>query len=535
MPEVESNRNVHEDLYDIAGDKNGVFIGDFTLKQLSIETFFETAKRSMGSFLVLDNHKPFAVKLEKLTTSSSGTSVEYEARLTETTDGIVLEVAGGFTIDLLLGRWEKSIDPTTNLEIMTMPNPLSRVVMRMREMSFQITANETSLKVSTLNSVFVPKINRLLKGEDLINELSECATVASRPEIDETYLARIEGAMAFRMAEEIILGSFPDAQEIKYFDLFPGAAFSAPISMHVGGSTAGRNAFHSLTTLIIVPDSMEINRNLCLCLPTGDRMGDRVPTQRPDVDNQNGDVVLGGRRGTGGGSTDLQTQKEGIGDFGLYIPEKQVNEFNVDFRPSLTFRDKNNGFIGYKFRASVSFSDFNISLETTNRLGAILLSFEIEIEGDADITMDIGYGNRAKIGDIDIEQKSKSKVSILFYPVIEDGTIMLKAEIRTLEDIDLTVDADLFARIGSPFGTKWELIGWFLDRILDDFLERELPDMIEDELRDYINSKSWRLLNIKQWFKLNAAYKTRGFKLDGGVAYYRGYNKSLLVSGGMDG
>ena len=400
-------------------------------------------------------------------------------------------------------------------------------------MRCQITGDETSLNIAALEGSFVPKINRLLKDDALIAELNECATVSGRPEIDETYLARIEGAMAFRMAEEIILGTFPDAQQIKYIDLFPGAAFSAPIAMHVGSHSNGRGMTPSQTTLIIVPDSMEINRNLCLCLPTGDRMGDRVPTQQPDVSNRNGDVVLGGRRGTGGGATDIQTQAQGIGDFGLYIPEKQVNEFNVDFRPSLTFRDKDNGFIGYKFRASVSFSDFNISLETGYKWGAILLSFEIEMEGDADITMDIGYGNRAKIGEVDVEQNGKSKVSIRFYPVIEDGTIMLKAEIQNLEEINLTVDADLFARIGSPFGTKWALIGWFLDRILDDFLERELPGMIEDELRDYINSKSWKLLNIKQWLKLNRAY--RKFDSSHQVAFYSGHNGSLLVSGGLNG
>ncbi len=526
-------RNVHEDLYDIAGDKNGVFIGDYTLKKLSIEAFYETATRSMGSFLVLENHKPFAVKLNQFKKTSGSSNVKYEAALTQTNDGIFLEILGGFQIDLLLGRWEKGVDPASGDEIMTMPNPLTRVVMKMRNMRFQISADETTLNIAALEGDFIPKMIRLLKEGALIDELKECARVSGRSDIDETYLARVEGAMAFRMAQEIILGTFPDVQKLKYIDLFPGASFSAPVAIHIGGHSEGGGMTPSKATLIIVPDSMEINRNICLCLPTGDRMGDREPTQQPDVTNQNGDVVVGGRRGTGGRVTDIDSQSYGFGDFGMYIPKKQVDEFNVDFRPSLTFRDKDNGFIGYKFRASVSFSDFNISLETTSRWGAILLSFNIEMEGDADITMDIGYGNRAKIGEVDVEQNGKSKVSIRFYPVIEDGVILLKAEIQELEAIDLTVDADLFSRIGSPFGTKWALIGWIFDRVLDDFLERELPKGIEDELRDYINTKSWKLLNINQWLKLNGAY--RSFNTRQQTAFYNGHKGSLLVSGGLNG
>lgn len=466
---------IFEEISRFGGDQCAVYIGARSFSTLALSSFRDALSLSVDRNVVLSApsaEPPYAVRLISVNgvSDSGGLGfVETETQFGRENGSVFLK--GVDSLKLVFSLVILS-DPTFDV--------LSSIVLRVRNLRFQIEASGNELICAPGAAEITPSLNRPSQFGEMIERYG----------LDEIEVARVEGMLLYSGLASSVRNSMATARTVNLSRLFPGITFHGRLEFDL--SSDGKSLF--------IRGSGGSERRLeskCECADVGNGMG---PVRSGSINSEwnnglsepeNGfdsvaTITIGGPSKIDNIDTILGRRGLGEGDNGMFMPISMARSLIDGPFPGVRLDLRDDGFVGWKAVAFIDIDNFHFTPDPQHGRFFVTLKFRVEMYGS--VHVDLGKMGKIRVTEFSAEQDGSgdNAVTIGFYFVIGTGGLFIKPILEKISFGEFEVYPGVFKLLGTPFGTKGAVVGFILDRILGQLIEKQIPIYLERELRTYM-------------------------------------------------
>jgi hypothetical protein len=299
--------------------------------------------------------------------------------------------------------------------------------------------------------------------------------------IAEVDVVRAEAAFGVILPEKIVQSLLATIPDFNLRDLFPSVEL------------LGRLGFHMTATghLLVIPED-----GISLIAPPG---CPRVQVE-PDADFE-----LERRTGTGQAASwryrnpvfpapAVRPPRWIDGHVALYMPHTLVKAEFGTILPSLTYRSRGGGMIGYAISITVRFASFGVTIDPAT--ASVRVDIEFLADGRAEANVDVPCVGRQKVAAATVEIARSTLVLRLAFDVNRDGRLVVVPSVEDMRIGQVTASVRFFQRFLALAGGGGFIEGFILDTVIARVLENNIPIKIRERLREEVRSRTFPLADL---------------------------------------
>lgn len=475
---------LHQEFEAHAKDNAAVYVSENTLERLALQSLNDNLELRVGKDFQITPTKPYVAQVVAIGSISDPLSgSKPSAQLHDTGSDIFLDAADGLAVQVAIGfNGAPSGDPAQLVD------HFSTVKMMVRKLRFLVTTIPDKLVVQSAEAEFLPDINTEV-------DETEIEYLASKYGVGKEELYRIEGLLGFSGIQTQIALSLSQDHEIDLTRLFYGLKLRGELDARVSSSTTSLTA--SRVLMLIPTDGISENPVVaCACGGSDGSIGLAPGSQ---IDPSNGDINFGGIGAADKNKLDFGLGTYGDGGVGVYVPRSLADNIVDGVFPAIRVDLSSGGFVGFSANAVADFGDIDFDFVPRDLEVEVRVGFRLAAHGR--IHIDLGKLGKPKIGEFHADQGSSTAnvVVIRIRLAIEDGVVYLKPYIRHLSIGSFSVNLNFFSNIMSPFGNKYALLAFVIDRILEPIFAHNIPFKVRDAIKDYFVGLRWKLVDANYY------------------------------------
>lgn len=452
---------LHKAISAVALNNPGMLISDEVLRNLALDAIIRASTFTSSAPVIFPSgHAKVVGRYKQLSIDPNSLTVSLDIAGSNP----LLNIRPGFTLSFDL------LDPKSQLVYSTVELDIQDIV-------FPLVGRNNKL-------IFDP-IEMVLNA--VVKESGDRAAAIASTKIDENDLLRVEGAVAFGASSKIVRTAFGEVS-IVLEDIFPAFRFGGELKMHnVRGS------------LLIVPELFEFIGNTGC--PKGDIGKDvRVIPQQPTLGPDGGQWPIFVQLPNTPKHT-VPLQVDGL--VAAYLPKTLLDVHFGKVAPAISYRDGDNGFIGYDVELTAALRDVVLSIDLNEMALRINLGFAMW--GFANATVDVPCIGRVEIAQVHFTLPQKNGTSfleILVRPGVDaSGRLLMLSEIASASLGEAEVRIQLFSKYLGMAGGEKAVIGFLVDAVVGRILASILPGLVLEAVKSNIDNHFFVLADLSSKLK----------------------------------
>jgi hypothetical protein len=302
--------------------------------------------------------------------------------------------------------------------------------------------------------------------------------------IDPNELLRVEGSFAYGTGARLVSSAIGKLPPLGLRELFPAIDFSTMVEIAVVDGC-----------LAIIPETMSLLE--FVGCPQGNPANGIVVApqspQRPTEDSQEWDFY------TKPNISNLKKPNAQIPFTAIHLPRDILNARFGKVAPAVSFRERNNGFIGYDVQITGAVKEITVSIDEV--LGALRLRLGFQAWGTLIADVDLPTIGRVDLATARIElpeNNGQANIEALVRLAVDSGgQLLATTEIALIELGKARVVLDLFGKYLSAAGGKAAVAGFLLDAVIGRIIAHNIPPIVSQVICENLDKNFFVLTSLK--------------------------------------
>jgi hypothetical protein len=369
------------------------------------------------------------------------------------------------------------INKTFDIEIeLLIPNnglAYSTIKLSVPNAQFPLSTSKTSIYFDTPIGFAEGSVSEAISRIDAIK--------ASGISVDE--LLRIEGSMAYGTGFRLVNSALGALEPIDLNQMFPAFEFGGKLELiNIEGS------------LLVLPQSFKFIGNTGC--PKGDATaGMEIHTQSPQ-DNEltrTWPVLV-----TTPTPANVRKPLPNLGLVAAYLPKPLMDVQFGKVAPAITYREHDNGFIGYDVELSAAIRGVSVSIDSTEL--ALRLRLDFASWGLVVATVDVPCVGRMDLAQARFEMPKNNGTgyieAVVRLAVDTGGRLIMLTELESANLGEAMVSVQLFSKYLGMAGGAGAVYGFIADAVLGRIISNILPGMAFDAIKASVNQHFFVLTDL---------------------------------------
>lgn len=302
--------------------------------------------------------------------------------------------------------------------------------------------------------------------------------------IDENELLRVEGSFAYGTGSRLVTSAIGKLPPLGLRELFPAIEFSTTIELAVVDKC-----------LAIIPETMSL-LELVGC-PQGNAADGIVVSaqtpQKPTEDSKQWEFY------TEPNLSSLKKPNAQTPFTAIHLPRDILNARFGKVAPAVSYRERDNGFIGYEVQITGAVKEISVSIDEA--LGALRLRLGFQAWGTLIADVDLPTIGRVDLATARIElpeNNGQANIEALVRLAVDSGgQLLATTEIALIELGKARVVLDLFGKYLSAAGGKAAVAGFLLDAVIGRIIAHNIPPIVSQVIRENLDRNFFVLTRLK--------------------------------------
>ncbi len=451
---------LHSAVEGLATDRGAMVLSDQFLNSAVLNSLRKAAFRLKG-FYVETLHPKVTARFDGISISERDLKVEL---VSAGADKYNLHITPAFELNLTLFV---TGDPT---------KIFSTVTFKVPELDVEVIPRFTLIELSPIPPTITAEFpaTPVATRDDAIKD--------SKIVIED--LLRVEGSFAYGTGTRLVLSALGKMPPIDLCEIFPTISFSGKLELKNSGSS-----------LVVIPEQFDL-KAFSGCPQEGVIQGFKVFPQNP---TRTGDSLTYVMQYGIPQAKPVQKPNQNVPVVALYMPRPLLQARFGAVAPAVTYRDRDNGFIGYDLQLTAAIKGIEVSIDEQQGALNLLLSFSAYGSLVADI--DLPTVGRVKLAEARFEMPENNGVgdirAVLRLGIDSGARVLLLTEFGGANLGKAKVDIELFSKYLGMAGGAAAVYGLIIDGVLGKIISHNLPGLIYETIENSLNSKFFVLADFK--------------------------------------
>ena len=459
---------LHNDVAVIARERPAMVISQRVLEQMVLDCVKRAGKFGSLALPIPTGHAAVDARVSSLSIDPDAFTAQLVAGLADPADPAPsprVVIGPNFILSIDLS------EPVSKLKFATVEISVSGATAVLRGRDDRLTFDWPSISVA---ATVQPSADRA----------AAIAAAGSAVPITADDLLRVEGALAFGSAEQLVRKAIGIIRPLDLAAMFPAFRFSGALDLHVVGGA-----------LVVIPERFEL-LGLTGC-PTGDITAGvyaKAKTSTAESDTtRNWPITIDAA------SPRSRFIDRADGMVAAYLPMTLLSLHFGASKPGLNYHESDNGFVGWDLKLNTSIVDIEVTVDPVAM--GVRIALRIELSGLLLVTVDVPCLGRVELAQAHValpKAGQAATIKVLVRPAVDfSGKLMLLSEIEHGDLGQAEVSIQLVAKyLGYVSGGGGGLTGLIFDSILGRIMSHNVPRMVLETVREKLDRSYFVLADL---------------------------------------
>lgn len=374
--------------------------------------------------------------------------------------------------------------------------------------TIELSVPATHFGLSASGNIILFEPPRDLVEGNTVPTATRAAAIAATG-IDPNELLRLEGSIAYGSGSRLVNSALGTMEPIDLAKMFPAFEFGGVLELKsVGGS------------LLVFPETFKFIGNTGC--PKGDATaGLQITPQSSTDQNLTRTWPVLARAPT---PQPVRPPQTSDGVVAAYLPKTLLDVHFGKVSPAITYRDHDDGFIGYDVELSAAIRGITVTIDATEM--ALRLNLDFASWGLLVATVDVPCVGRMDLAQARFEMpknnQSGSVEAIVRLAVDTAGRLTMLTELGAVNLGEAMVSVQLFSKYLTLAGGNMAVYGFIMDAVLGRVIANNLPGLVFDAIKGAVNQQFFVLADLGALLGLRQNKPNRATWSDDGTSTLMG-------------